>query len=166
MMAAGDVGGWNIDEDRSACENMHPATYLKTSYYEHWLHGLQALLEKHPPQQSVTPTGAADVWAAATARSSYIRDVSSVARFAIGDKVRVKRLNPVTHTRAARYLRGNTGEIIRVHGAHVYPDLNAQRLGEHPHWLYGVRFTSEALWGSANGSTVHADLWEPYLEPA
>ena len=29
MMAV--PGDWNIDEDRSACESMHPAKYLKTS---------------------------------------------------------------------------------------------------------------------------------------
>jgi hypothetical protein len=27
-----------------ARERMHPATYLQTSYYEHWLFGLQTLL--------------------------------------------------------------------------------------------------------------------------
>ncbi len=29
---------------RYARERMHPAEYLRTSYYEHWLHGLQLLL--------------------------------------------------------------------------------------------------------------------------
>jgi nitrile hydratase subunit beta len=166
MMAVGDVGGWNIDEDRSAAENMDPVKYLQTSYYEHWLHGLELLLKKYPPEKFVTPTRAADVPASVTTRAGYVREVPNAARFALGDKVRVKRLNPLTHTRAARYLRGNTGEVIRIHGAHVYPDLNVQGLGENPRWLYGVRFTSEALWGRANGSVVHADLWEPWLEPA
>ena len=47
MSAVGDIGGWTLDEDRSACESMHPADYAATSYYEHWLHGLQVLLVKH-----------------------------------------------------------------------------------------------------------------------
>ena len=51
MMAVGDAGGWTIDEDRSACESMHPAKYLNTSYYEHWLHGLELLLQKYTPRQ-------------------------------------------------------------------------------------------------------------------
>ena len=45
-------GDWSIDEDRSACESMHPAKYLKTSYYEHWLHGLESLLKKYTPDSS------------------------------------------------------------------------------------------------------------------
>ena len=37
-------GAWNIDESRFARETMDPAEYLATSYYEHWLHGLERLL--------------------------------------------------------------------------------------------------------------------------
>ena len=166
MMAAGDVGGWNIDEDRSACEAMHPAKYLKTSYYEHWLHGLGELLKKYPPEKKVEATRAETIPAAVTARSSYIRQVPLAPRFAIGSRVRVLRLHPETHTRSPRYLRGHAGEVIRIHGAHVFPDLNVQGRGENPQWLYGVRFTSDELWGRSTGSVVHADLWEPFLEPA
>ena len=43
-VAAGFLGQWNIDMSRYARERMHPAEYLSTSYYEHWLHGLQTLL--------------------------------------------------------------------------------------------------------------------------
>ncbi len=43
-VAAGFLGQWNIDMGRHARERMHPAEYLSTSYYEHWLHGLQLLL--------------------------------------------------------------------------------------------------------------------------
>ena len=43
-VAAGFIGEWNIDMSRHARERMHPGDYLKTSYYEHWLHGLQILL--------------------------------------------------------------------------------------------------------------------------
>jgi len=43
-VAAGFLGQWNIDMSRYARERMHPAEYLSTSYYEHWLHGLQILL--------------------------------------------------------------------------------------------------------------------------
>jgi len=37
-------GAWNIDESRSARETMEPGEYLTTSYFEHWLHGLERLL--------------------------------------------------------------------------------------------------------------------------
>ena len=43
-IAMGAHGLWNIDMSRYARERMHPADYLRTSYYEHWLHGLQTLL--------------------------------------------------------------------------------------------------------------------------
>ena len=37
-------GKWNIDMGRYAREQMPPAEYLATSYYEHWLFGLDKLL--------------------------------------------------------------------------------------------------------------------------
>jgi nitrile hydratase len=43
-MAAGFLGEWNIDMSRYAREQMPPAEYLATSYYEHWLWGLERLL--------------------------------------------------------------------------------------------------------------------------
>lgn len=163
MMAV--PGGWSIDEDRAACEAMHPAKYLNTSYYEHWLHGLEHLLKKYTPDGS-SPMRPDNVWAALTARASYGRDVANPAAFAAGQKIRVKIMNPATHTRAPRYVRGHTGEVVRIHGAHVFPDSNARGLGENPQWLYTVRFTTKELWNHANEDTVMLDLWEPYLEAA
>ncbi len=155
-------GDWSIDEDRSASESMHPAKYLKTSYYEHWLHGLESLLKKYTPDSS-SPMRPENIWAAMTERRSYARDIPTPAAFAIGQKIRVKIINPTTHTRAPRYIRGHVGEIISVHGAHVFPDSNALGLGENPQWLYGVRFTAKELWGRATNDVIHLDLWEPYL---
>jgi hypothetical protein len=43
-MAAGFLGEWNIDMSRYAREQMPPAEYLATTYYEHWLWGLERLL--------------------------------------------------------------------------------------------------------------------------
>jgi Nitrile hydratase beta subunit len=36
-------GHFNIDQFRSAIEQMRPAEYLESTYYEHWLHALEAL---------------------------------------------------------------------------------------------------------------------------
>jgi nitrile hydratase subunit beta len=163
MMAA--PGDWSIDEDRSACESMHPAKYLKTSYYEHWLHGLEFLLKKYPPGNP-SPLRPDGVWPALTAHRSYAREVPTPAAFAIGRKVRVKIMNPMTHTRAPRYVLGRAGEVVKIHGAHVFPDSNALCRGENPQWLYTVRFTAKELWGHANDDSVMLDLWEPYLESA
>jgi hypothetical protein len=36
-------GHFNIDQFRSAIEQMRPAEYLESTYYEHWLHALERL---------------------------------------------------------------------------------------------------------------------------
>ncbi|HHI82548.1 MAG TPA: nitrile hydratase subunit beta, partial [Rhizobiales bacterium] len=84
----------------------------------------------------------------------------------VGDMVKTRNINPSGHTRLARYLRGRTGEVIRVHGVHVFPDDNAHGRGENPQWLYNVRFDARELWGEGHRETdyIHADLWEPYFE--
>jgi nitrile hydratase len=59
--------------------------------------------------------------------------------------------------------------VERVHGAHVFPDINARALGESPQWLYTVAFDEKELWGEQNPkqrSTISVDAFEPYLEPA
>ncbi len=43
-VACGFGGEWNIDMVRFARENVDPAQYLRTTYYEKWLLGLQSLL--------------------------------------------------------------------------------------------------------------------------
>ena len=84
--------------------------------------------------------------------------------FAPGDHVRTRSINPDGHTRLPRYARGKVGEIVAVHGTHVFPDSNAHGLGEDPQWLYTVRFTAQELWGKDTRDCVMIDLWEPYLE--
>jgi nitrile hydratase subunit beta len=96
------------------------------------------------------------------------RPAKAPARFAVGDTVRSRVLNPTGHTRLPRYARGKIGTIERVHGVHVFPDTNAHDQGEHPNWLYSVRFAARELWGDAADPTlsVTIDAWECYLEPA
>ena len=178
MSAIGDVGGWTLDEDRAACESMHPGHYINSSYYEHWLNGLEILLHKQglataqeiasgriaSSPRAVTPTMAEAVWPSVTAPGSYQREVTDAPAFRLGDRVRTRHLNPAHHTRLPRYLRGHMGEIIACHGAHVFPDSNAQGLGEDPRHLYTVRFAAADVWGRPTRDVILADLWEPYLE--
>jgi nitrile hydratase len=178
MSAIGDVGGWTLDEDRAACEAMHPGHYIASSYYEHWLNGLEILLAKHQLASAqelasarasaggkpVSPTAAEAVWAAVTAPGSYERKLDAPPAFKPGDRVRARLMNPAHHTRLPRYLRGQAGEIVHWHGAHVFPDSNARGLGEDPRHLYTVRFCAQDLWGRESRDLIHADLWEPYLE--
>ena len=38
--------GYTIDEFRHAIENMDPAHYLESSYYEHWMHAFEETLSR------------------------------------------------------------------------------------------------------------------------
>jgi nitrile hydratase len=167
-VAFGMHGGWNIDEDRSACENRPPAEYLRMSYYEIWLSTIETLMREkgitgpatHPP---LAPDGVHEML---MAPASYEREAAAPARFNAGDRVRTCNMHPKGHTRLPRYLRGHVGEIVTVHGCHVFPDSNAAGQGEDPRWLYSVRFSAAEIWGHGAKDMIHADLWEPYLESA
>lgn len=182
-LAMGFTGEWTIDMARRAREALPPADYLASSYYQIWLAGLEALLRERGlvsgeeiasgralaparPVKRVLKGG--EVSAALAAGGPAERETGMPARFAVGDRVRTRTMNPTHHTRLPRYARNHAGEIVRVHGAHVFPDTNAHGLGEDPRWLYTVRFSARELWGEeANPRDhVHLDLWEPYLEPA
>lgn len=107
--------------------------------------------------------------AAIEAGASTRRPDAKVAqRFRPGDRVRVRNQHPWHHTRATRYARGKTGEIVTAHGVFVFPDSNSQWRGEDPQHVYTVRFTARELWGdeAAPNDSLCLDLWEPYLEPA
>ena len=43
-LAAGFLGKWNLDQGRFARESQHPADYLRNTYYENWMAGLETLL--------------------------------------------------------------------------------------------------------------------------
>jgi nitrile hydratase len=180
--AASAWGKWNVDAYRSAIERTPPADYLRMSYYEKWLAALLILLEEsglasraelesgHPAAGSAKkspPLSADKVASMFAAGFSSERPVNRPARFALGQSVRARKINPTGHTRLARYARGNAGVVTRVHGAYVFPDSNARFQGENPQHVYTVRFSARELWGqaAAAGDSVYLDLWEDYLEP-
>ncbi|MDA0179982.1 nitrile hydratase subunit beta [Solirubrobacter phytolaccae] len=166
VLALGAGGKWNIDISRFARENRPPAEYLSLSYYEIWLAGLERLLEERGRPTRVL--AAADVPATLARGGPVDREPTHEARFAVGDAVVTKNLNPHGHTRLPRYARGKHGVIERVHGFHVFPDVNSTGTGEDPQWLYLVRFSGSELFGPDGdpGSSVSIDAFEPYLEPA
>ena len=183
-LATGALGRWTIDMGRHARERQHPADYLRHSYYENWLAGLEKLVverglvsaEELASGEASGPAGealrarvlTAEKITPAMAKGSPV-DIAIAAppRFAVGDRVRAINRHPVGHTREPRYVRGRLGVVQEHYGAHVFPDRSAagQREGRH---LYSVRFEAGELWGepSAPASAVYADLWEDYLEPA
>jgi len=182
-LAMGASGEWNLDMSRHARENRSPADYLSKSYYEIWLAGLEKLLAERglvtpeeiaagralvPPKPIKRKLAAADVPAVLARGAPTERPAERPARFAVGDRVRAKQMNPTTHTRLPRYVRGHVGTIVMEHGCHVFPDSHAHGKGEAPQWLYTVRFAGTELWGADADPTlsVTVDAWESYLEPA
>ena len=177
------LGKWNIDASRHSIERIQPGDYLRMSYYEKWLVGLVMRLEESglvtpaelqsgrpaPRAVKATPPLTAKGVAARTGeRGWFERPVNTPPRFAVGQRVRAKKINPTGHTRLPRYARGNIGVVDRIHGAHVFPDSNAHFRGENPQHLYSVRFSARELWGevAAARDVVYIDLWEDYLERA
>jgi nitrile hydratase subunit beta len=182
-VAMGMAGEWNLDASRFARESLPPARYLSGTYYEVWLAALErqladaglvapeevaagrSLREPRPLARTLAAPEVAETLGRGGPTS---REAPRPARFAAGDRVRARNLNPPTHTRLPRYVRGHVGTVDRVHGCQVFPDTNAHGLGEDPQWLYAVRFDARELWGehAEPGLTVSVDAFEPYLEPA
>jgi len=174
-------GGWNIDMGRFARENRPSGEYLAMSYYQIWFAALETMLKQRdlvsddeivvghalqPPKPVKRILLPADVEKTLHRGGPTERDTNTKPAFAVGERVRAKNINPVTHTRLPRYVRGRLGTIERVLGCHVFPDSNAHGLGEDPKWLYTVRFEGRELWGDGADPTVQVsvDAWEPYLE--
>ncbi|MFC3677313.1 nitrile hydratase subunit beta [Ferrovibrio xuzhouensis] len=181
-LAMGTTGQWNIDQSRAARESLPPPQYLAKTYYEIWLAGMEKLMaERGLVSGDEIAAGHALQPAKPLARVLTLDKVPEVlarggpsdrpsdakARFKVGDRVRAKNIHPAGHTRLPRYVRGHTGVIELVHGAHVFPDVSAQGQGDAPQWLYTVRFDGRELWGEQGDPTlsVSVDAWESYLEP-
>lgn len=182
-LAAGMLGQWNIDESRHARERQDPLDYLRNSYYENWLVGLETLLlekglvTREELQQAGEKAGGStggslSVPSPETAEKILAAGASSLMptqdapRFRVGDRVTVRSSEATGHSRAPRYAQGATGRVTALIGCHSYPDSNAAGVHEGKP-LYTVAFQSQDLWGGeSRRCEVLIDLWEPYLEPA
>jgi nitrile hydratase subunit beta len=181
--AMGYAGAWNTDMSRFSQERLHPSIYVTVSYYKRWALGMEqnvierglagtdefaaghALRPGAPLKRKLTP----EVIANGFKRGSFARDTNRPALFKLGDKVRARNIHPQGHTRLPRYVRGHVGEIVLLHGCHVFPDSVARDMAnEDPQWLYTVRFDGRELWGPDGEPTlkVSVDAFEPYLEKA
>ena len=181
-LASGFHGKWNIDMSRYAREQMPPAEYLATTYYEHWLFGLQKLLVE---QQLVTATelqtGRAEAKTSGL-RALQVSDVEPLLRkrraarldedmpprFRAGERVVARNINPTGHTRLPRYARGRRGVIDRDHGVFIFADTHAMSRDKKPQHCYSVRFAARELWGpkASARDSVFVDLWDDHLDRA
>lgn len=169
---------------RQTREEMDPASYLAASYYARWTWSAeQRLLRKGtiaPGEVEAMMERLAAGEAAAEhedpamseriierlQRRAPMDPPPPDARFAAGDRVRVKRMRPDGHTRCPRYVRGVTGTVERVHGADRLPDLTTYGRPAEPEPVYSVAFASHDVWGASDEPpfTVLLDLWDSYLE--
>ena len=178
-VAMGATGAWNLDMMRAARETL--PNYRELSYYEIWLFALQNMLEKRglvtPKEVSAermlhaSPAlprvlRGADVDAALAWGAPTERPPTEPARYAVGQKVRARKLQANHHTRLPSYALGKLGVVEQIRGVHVFADTHSQGLGEQPQWLYAVAFDGIELWGgeSSPGVQVSIDAFEPYLE--
>lgn len=178
-VAMGATGAWNLDMMRAARETL--PNYRELSYYEIWLDALQNMLEKRglvtPEEVSAermlhaSPAlprvlRGADVDAALARGAPTERPPTEPARYAVGQKVRARKLQANHHTRLPSYALGKLGVVEQIRGVHVFADTHSQGLGEQPQWLYAVAFDGIELWGgeSSPGVQVSIDAFEPYLE--
>jgi len=184
------AGFFGIDAFRYGIEQMHPAAYLSSPYYEHWVHAVEhyglskgvldeAEINKRtqfyldnpdaPMPAREDPDLLAFVDGVVKAGAPAGRPSDKLPQFAVGDLVTVLDSSPFGHTRRARYVRGKTGVVELAHGAMIYPDSAGNGGAEAPEHVYTVKFTNEELWGAEaaepNG-VVCFDVWEPYIIPA
>lgn len=182
MLSLGQIE--TLDAFRHTTERMDPVHYLSSSYYEHWLAGLETVLvekgictkdelttgiARDPGGNKRTPLPPEAIPAIVRQGAPASRQTGrTTPRFRPGDRVVARNLNPSGHTRLPRYVRGKRGIIDRVHGTFVYPDTNAHGGGEQPQPLYSVRFDAVELWGPTAPAhdSLYIDLWEDYLENA
>jgi nitrile hydratase subunit beta len=176
-------GKQNLDNSRYQLELLPPAEYLRMSYYERWFARLIKMLvdigaitreelesgRPSPGTSRATPAiTAATVPEMLARRSSARRGAIVSPRFKVGQLVRARNINPTTHTRLPRYARGKVGVVERDHGVFLFPDTNAEFLGEKPQHVYAVRFAARELWGeqASPRDFVNVDMWDDYLERA
>jgi nitrile hydratase beta subunit len=177
-----------LDALRHAQERQEPVQYLAASYYQRMLGTLEKVLIEVgtlssneidakcgqflanpglPVPRREVPETAASIPAILRAGNPVTRKIGKKPRFAIGDRVMTRNLNPHGHTRLPRYTRSKHGVITAHHGAHVFPDTNAHGLGENPQHLYTVRISARELRGDTAepNECILIDLWESYLAP-
>jgi len=168
---------------RAGIEEIPPSEYLRASYAERWLMCAERRLVAKgvlsaddlavwrerfdsapdtPMPRAEQPEALAALEAAVTTTTPMMP--ATAPRFAVGDRVRVKRMRPERHNRCPRYVRGVVGEVERIPGEEHLPGGPASSDVREP--VYTVRFGSIDLWGEQDEPAFDLliDLWQSYLE--
>jgi nitrile hydratase beta subunit len=163
---------------RPGIEQLAPATYLSSSYYERWARSVEAGLvavgtlstaDIDERAASGLPVGAhagdtnpelANSLVNALAGPREASGESVPTRYSVGDAVTVRRMAPAQHHRCPRYVRGATGTVVAPPGG--WPHASSDEPAEA---TFTVRFAMSDLWGAdAEPGWLYLDLWDRYLE--
>ncbi len=172
---------------RYAIERMDPAEYLRSTYYEKWLHGrlsaaisagiftqaeydeMVAQLQANPDEtlpRVENPELAAKMIDLHSRHHPLQRESTSEPAFTIGDTLRTRNVHPLGHTRLPRYARGKECVVVDYYGFQDFDDTMPLGVEAQPEPVYAVRFQAQDLWGESAepNTTVCLDMWESYLE--
>lgn len=90
------------------------------------------------------------------------------ARFAVGDRVRVREAYPPGHVRTPYFIRGKAGEVVGIAGEYANPEeLAYGRDGLPAQPLYRILFRQAELWpdySGPSGDTAVVDVLEHWIE--
>jgi nitrile hydratase len=178
---------WTWADLRKGAESLNPFDYFKFRYYEKWLGGIsgyfiangyitEAELEAKTTEYVADPNKPMPKGSGKAIDDRVVqylvegdspkRDVAVKPEFAVGDRVLVKNVPSVDHTRLPGFLRGHVGVVDVVYpGAYVYLcDTGPDGIGPAMP-VYCVAFDPQEVWPSNTESnfTLYADLYAAYI---
>ncbi len=171
---------------RHYIENIPPAQYLASSYYEKWMLALEtALVSKglltaeeldartrqlgDDPSAEVARRDDPDLAERVRQRiykpQPLEQRASTEPLFSVGDEIVVRNIHPMGHTRLPRYVRGKRGVIARIYGAQGFQD-EPTVADSSPQHVYSVVFEASELWGgnAEPNQLLYIDMWECWME--
>jgi nitrile hydratase subunit beta len=179
---------WTWADLRKGAESLNPFDYFKFRYYEKWLGGIsgyfvsngyitQEELDARTQQflSATPPAPAAGGDPAIDQRiNTYLVEGDSpkktggmTPKFAKDEKVYIKNVPTVEHTRLPGYLRDRVGIVDTVYpGLYTYlTNTGPDGVGEAMP-VYCVKFDPQTIWkGNTDAKAeIYADLYEAYLE--
>ena len=182
---------WTWGHLRMGAEAMHPFEYFRLRYYEKWLGGISGFfvsegyitqeeldtrtaefLEDSEKAAMPLPSGgdpAIDAQVVKYLREgdSPMRPAPAPPKFAVGDTVRIKDIDPVDHSRLPGNLKGCIATVVLVYdNAFTYFFPTADGIGT-PMPVYSLAFKPEDLWNEALADThsiYYNDIFEVYIE--
>jgi len=184
---------WTWGHLRMGAEGMHPFEYFRLRYYEKWLGGISGFfisegyiteeeldartaefLEDSTKAEMPLPRGGDPAIDAQVVKylqhgDSPLRPLPAPPKFAVGDKVRIKDVDPAEHSRLPGNLKGCIATVELVYeGAYTYFFPTADGIGT-PMPVYSLAFKPEDMWHESltePNLVYYNDIFEVYIEPA